>query len=246
MYVDLFAGTGLVKIKNSDYYIPSSCMCAASLDFDYYVFVEKDKANAKILKTRLSKKLDEKKFDVIIGDCNDKIDKVITRINEKFNRAPILLTFVDPEALQIKFSTLKKLNEAFPMCDFMINVNHSAVNRVAGKVKRKNSNVNGSLENYYDKPIEEILYDLKEKTIEPQKLYEKLIVDSLDKPFGDIIKIPNTRNKIAYYILGYTRKTGGGSTYARGFGTLKERIGKSNKKIVKTLSDIIFKKQTTL
>ena len=249
VYVDLFAGTGLVKLKGSKFndYLPGSPICAAILKphkFDYIVCVESNKKRCMVLKKRLLKILPEEKFSVIQGDCNKNISKVIQLINEKFKN-PILLTFVDPEGLEIKFSTLKTLSLHFQKCDFMVNVNSQGVKRVSAKVEKGISNVRGSLEEYYDKDAKRILYDL-EAGMQPEDQYAEVIKTVLGKTIGSTIKIRGEGNKIEYYLLGYTRMTQGGSQYRKGFKVLADRLDGIDKKKVRREIEKIHNRQSEL
>jgi len=224
VYVDLFAGTGLVKLTDTGDFVGGSATCAASnkkgIDFCVCVEINKDKALA--LQKRLSVILPKDKFEVINGDCNNCINDVISSINKKFNK-PILLTFVDPEGMEIKWNTLKTLSDQFFSCDFMINVSSSGSLRVGGKLKKGIENVKESFENYWGEDASVILREFVEgKT--PEKKYQEMVKEILGRPIGENIPIRDTGNNIMYYLLGYTRMTSGGSQYASAFSTLNRRF----------------------
>jgi len=246
VYVDLFAGTGLVKLTDSNDLVGGSVPCAAlnKNGFNYCVCVEIDHDRCKVLKQRLSSILNQNQFDIIEGDCNDHIDDVITLIKRKFKK-PILFTFVDPEGMEIKFSTLKKLSDAFMNCDFMINVTASGIARVAGKLKKGISGVRNSLEDYLDDDASEVLRKLAEGQ-SPEKIYQDLIMASLGKPVGDNIAIHDEGKKIVYHLLGYTRLTRGGSTYGNAFSILKRRIEWADRKHVKNILDLIHGRTSSI
>lgn len=248
VYVDLFAGTGLVKLKGSKYddFLPGSPSCAALTQnkFDYIVCVESSKERCQILEKRLAKIFPRENFDVIHDDCNNSIIKVTDLINQRF-RKPILLTFVDPEGLEIKFSTLKTLSDNFPKCDFMVNVNSLGVKRVGGKFKKGIENIKDSLEAYYDSDANIILQELAEGK-EPEEKYAELIQNTLGKKMGNIIKIKDDGDKIAYYILGYTRETQSGSKYSKGFEDLERRLNWADKTKVRRAIERIHNRQSGL
>ncbi len=247
VFVDLFAGTGLVKLKGSKYddFLPGSPLCAALLDkFNYLVCVEASKERCDILEKRLASIIPRKKFDVINGDCNYKISRVTDLINKRFKK-PILLTFVDPEGLEIKFSTLKTLNDNFSACDFMVNVNSLGVKRVGGKLKKGITNIKDSLEQFYDLDANVILQEFVEGK-EPEEKYAELIQNTLGKEMGNIIKIRDDGEKIAYYILGYTRETKNGSTYSKVFDDLAKRLNWADKTKVRHEIERIHKRQADI
>lgn len=246
VYVDLFAGTGLVKLKGSKFndFMPGSPVCAALTKdkFDYLICVETSKERCQILEERLSKIISRDKFDVLNGDCNNMIPKITDLINQRFKK-PILLTFVDPEGLEIKFSTLKTLSDNFSKCDFMVNVNSLGVKRVSGKFEKGITNIKTSLEDYYDLDANFILKELAEGK-EPEEKYAELIKNTLGKKMGNIIKIRDEGDKIAYYILGYTRETQGGSKYSKGFEDLERRLNWADKTKVRRAIERIHNRQT--
>lgn len=246
VYVDLFAGTGLVKIKDSkfDDFMPGSPVCAglAASRFDYVVCVESNKKRSGVLRKRLAGVLKDVEFDVIHGDCNEKITEVIDAIKKRFDN-PILLTFVDPEGLGIRFSTLKALSKNFRQCDFMVNVNSSAVRRVSGQIREGIPNVEKSLEAYYDLDVHDVILGLKHG-VGPQEIYANLIKSVLGKELGRTIDIRDRGKTIAYHILGYTRKTS--SRYKRAFDTLADRLSWADREKTRRLFDSITNRQSSI
>jgi three-Cys-motif partner protein len=237
VYIDLFAGSGLVKFTDTGDYVAGSPICAASNknSFNYLLCVELDPKKKKALETRLAKVISRDKFDVIQGDCNTCVDDVISKINEKFKR-PIVCTFVDPEGMEIKWSTLEKLSKAFLSMDFVVNVSSQGVARVRGKLEKGIQSVEKSMSEYYDEDAQTILFDLASgKT--PEAKYQDKIQKVLGKVVGDNITIRDQGNRVAYYILGYTRQTSGGAGYASSFSTLKRRIEWADRDKVKNILD---------
>ena len=247
VYVDLLAGTGLVNIKDasSPTYLAGSPICAAfaEKEFDYIVCVESDRDKCDSLQRRLAK-VRTAEFDIIRGDCNDKIGEVIAKIQSKYTD-PIVLVFVDPEAFEVKFKTLMRLGEAFEKCDFMIHVNSQAVKREEGKIVKKSHNASPRvLEEYYDMSALDIFENLA--TVSPEQQYVNLVKEKMGKQIGNTIRIRNTKDHTAYHILCYTRKTKGGSGYADSIGTLKRRLETWNGDLVRRDIEILNNKQQTL
>lgn len=248
VFLDLFAGTGLVRFKGSphDDLLPGSTCCAGLIPdgFDYLVGIEKSPSKHAALKGRLAGIMSEEKFDVLRGDCNAVVDDAISLIQKRFKR-PIVLAFVDPEGLQIKASTLQRISGAFERCDFIINVNAEGLSRVAAKYMRGIRNVKKSLEEFMDSDIEELIAALRSER--PQEMYYKKIVgETLGKPVGSTIKIMESRSGVAYYLLGYTRQTAGGPGYAKALRVLKERLGALDAAAVRHEMDKIKGRQETL
>lgn len=248
VYVDLFAGTGLVKLKGSkhDDYVPGSPICVSSYNgaraFDYIVCVEYGKKECEMLEKRLSQFLSKDKYRVIQGDVNQEISEVIEIIKQKFTD-PFILTFVDPEGLDIEFSTLKKLTTVFSKCDVIVNVN-SGISRAVGKAK-KDPKTRKTVEKYFDDSFNNIQKRLDGGT-KPEDIYEDLLKNKLDKLIGYKIEIKDNGDKTAYHMLGYTRKTKGNSGYMNGYKELKRRLKNVDKKRVRLEIEKIAKRQHTL
>lgn len=245
VYVDLFAGTGLVNLKDSgdSDFLPGSPMCIAMLEttFDYIICVEIDGGNCGVLRGRLGKKLPSSKFSVINGDCNSKVSDVIREIRERYKN-PIVLVFADPEGMELKFSTLKALSTEFKSCDFIVNVNAQGVRRTAGKYSRGISNVRGSIQDFMSKDVETVIREMEEG-ISPQSQYAGLMADALGRKVGETVRIKDSGDRIAYYLLGHTRKTRGGSGYMNAFKVLPQRIGWADKDTVRKMLDVIKGRQ---
>ena len=246
VYVDLFAGTGLVKVKDTGDIVAGSAPCASmsGKGFDYSIMVEMNKNRCKILKKRMLKIPRKDDFDIVNGDANEVIDNVIDKIKSRFNN-PIILAFVDPEGLEIKFRTLKALSDGFPSCDFLINANDQGASRVAGQARSGMQNRAQPLEEYLDDDVQTILWEQAEgKTIKEQ--YVERIQSDLGKPIGDAIPIRDDGNKVAYYLLYYTRLTGGGSAYLKAISTLKERMRRLDGNSVHGALDQICKRSRSM
>lgn len=246
VYLDLFAGSGLVKLTDTNDYVAGSPICAAlnKNGFDHLVCVEKDPAKKNALHDRLGRIIPNDKFDVLQANCNDNIDEVISRVRAKFKN-PIVFAFVDPEGMEIKWETLEKLSDAFPSTDFMVNVASQGVVRVRGKLEKGDKSVEKAMSGYYDEDVQSILADLASgKT--PHEKYQEKINRILGKVAGDNIKIRDQGEKIAYYILCYTRHTRGGSQYAKALTTLRSRIEWADRDNVRNILDHIHGRSSPL
>ncbi|HZS74632.1 MAG TPA: three-Cys-motif partner protein TcmP [Candidatus Nitrosotalea sp.] len=223
VYIDLFAGAGLVKLSDTGDYVGGSTLCALSNSkgFDFCVAIEKSKERASVLEKRLSAISPDGQFRVINDDCNECIDQAISVIKGKYQK-PIVLAFVDPEGMEIRWDTLKKLSDAFFSCDFMINVSSSGSLRVAGKLKKGMDEVKETFSDYWGEDAEVVLSEFAEGKTPETKYGEK--IGTLGRRVGDIIPIRDNGNNVVYYLLGYTRMTTGGSQYASAFKTLNDRF----------------------
>lgn len=239
VYVDLFAGTGLVETRGTGDVVAGSALCAikSGKGFDYSVFVEKNRDQCNKLEDRITNAHLKSPFRVILGDSNEVINDVIETIEKKFKK-PIVLVFVDPEGMEIKFKTLKALSDKFQSCDFLINVNSPGAKRVVGQAKRGIPNRERKIEEYLEDDLQTILLEVaKGKSLE--KKYAEQVNEILGKQIGTTIPIRADSGQTAYYLLSYTRQTRGGSQYSSAASTLKKRIENLNgDKVQKALDQL--------
>jgi three-Cys-motif partner protein len=109
VYVDLFAGPGVCKLRNSTRRFPGSTLIAANAPkpFRAILSIELDPQLATALATRLEMTPAAAVAKVFQGDCNTAIDQLIQYVPER----ALTLGFIDPEALNVDFETVKKLSE---------------------------------------------------------------------------------------------------------------------------------------
>lgn len=107
VYVDLFAGAGVCRLKESGKRIPGSVLIAASAakPFAKIIACEKNLAFAQACDTRLSRTLVRNRCHVLPGDCNQLIDQVVKLIPDR----ALTLAFVDPKGLDAQFQTIATL-----------------------------------------------------------------------------------------------------------------------------------------
>jgi len=106
-YIDLFAGCGDNRLKNTGWHVEGSPWRAlkAVPPFQGYFFVEKNPKFAANLDTRI-RQSGFNNAEVFSGDCNDQaLDKILSSVSK---RAPSF-AFLDPSGLQLKWATVEKL-----------------------------------------------------------------------------------------------------------------------------------------
>ena len=106
-YVDLFAGPGRCRIRETNEEIDGSPLIALKFNFSKYFFFESDPSCYEALEARVKARAPEKldKIRLIQGDCNRQINEV------KPPGSPALGTaFIDPTGIsQIAFDTIRQL-----------------------------------------------------------------------------------------------------------------------------------------
>ncbi len=123
-YIDLFAGSGLSRIDNTNQIIMGSPLIALSIPtvFAKYIFCEKDPEKMFALKERV-KRLFPAKFEKVVfieGNANEQILKIKREIPTFINGVGTLpFCFVDPYSLDLNFETIQSLG-LMPKMDFLI------------------------------------------------------------------------------------------------------------------------------
>lgn len=207
VYVDLFAGSGIVKIRGTNDLVAGSTVAATHGGiFDYAVAVEMQERKSIALQTRLSNYLPSEKFNVIHGDCNLKIGDVIAKIKEHAKK-PIILCFVDPEGVNINAEMLKALSGSFGSVDFIINVT-AGVEQVRGSVLAGQSKHKGSLDKMYGNELTNQLLAARE--VQMTDAYRDVILPWLGRPVAASIPVHRRGNHLVYTLLFCTRERASG------------------------------------
>jgi three-Cys-motif partner protein len=108
-YIDLFAGCGKCRVRETGEEIDGSALLSLSLRYPFkgYFLVDSNPDVIESLKNRIDKMSLKSRVNIIPGDCNENIDKIIDKLPKK----SLNLAVVDPTGLHIKFSTLQKLTK---------------------------------------------------------------------------------------------------------------------------------------
>jgi three-Cys-motif partner protein len=75
-YVDLFAGPGKCRIRQTNEEIDGSALVALKFNFAKYFFVECDEECYRALAARVKARAPEKEAEPILGDCNEVIERI--------------------------------------------------------------------------------------------------------------------------------------------------------------------------
>jgi three-Cys-motif partner protein len=122
VYIDLFAGAGYARIKDTNKIRMSSALIAMSVSrkFDKYILCEEDEKCFTALKTRVEKYYPELNVEYIRGDSNKNIIEIINAIPKHSTERKVLrFCFVDPFSLNLKFLTIDRLANVGKI-DFLI------------------------------------------------------------------------------------------------------------------------------
>ena len=100
-YVDLFAGPGRCLVRDTHGEVDGSPLIALSHGFSKYILLEENPENLRALRQRCGKSPKHRSIQIIEGDCNVGIDKVVPD--------GLSLAFIDPTGIDIHFDTIRKL-----------------------------------------------------------------------------------------------------------------------------------------
>lgn len=121
VYIDLFAGAGYAKIKETGKTYLNSALLAMSvpIPFTKYILCEQDNERFEALYLRVKRDFSHLNCELIHGDSNSNVDKVLKAI-PKFGKGNTLLPFcfVDPFSLNLNFNTINALGQN--LMDFLI------------------------------------------------------------------------------------------------------------------------------
>jgi three-Cys-motif partner protein len=107
VYVDLFAGPGICIDRNSGRRFPGSPLIAANSPkpFSKILLCELSAENAVACRTRLSGSAARDRFELFVGDCNGRINEVVSHVPSD----ALTLGFIDPTGLHVHLSTVVTL-----------------------------------------------------------------------------------------------------------------------------------------
>jgi three-Cys-motif partner protein len=121
VFMDLYSAAGKARIRNTKTIVNTSSILALKVPdlFDQYIFCEKDPSLFNALKKRIHTEFSNENMMLVCGDCNEYVDKIINQIPTPSKGNTVLgFCFVDPNSLDIKFETVKKLSARF--MDFLV------------------------------------------------------------------------------------------------------------------------------
>ncbi|HYS52351.1 MAG TPA: three-Cys-motif partner protein TcmP [Thermoanaerobaculia bacterium] len=124
VYIDLFAGSGRAKLRDSNRIVPASPILVLSINdpFDRYVFCDLSEHNLEALRLRKERGFAARRAEFVPGDVNKKIDEVIGLIPQHSKSFRVLtFCFVDPFNIDdLKFETIRALAVGGRKIDFLI------------------------------------------------------------------------------------------------------------------------------
>ena len=121
VYIDLFAGAGFARIKESGKIYKNSALLALSTPtpFTKYILCEQDASRFDALSKRVMRDYSHLNVELVEGDSNANIEKVLKAI-PSFSKGNTMLPFcfIDPFSLNLNFTTIQALAKG--RMDFLI------------------------------------------------------------------------------------------------------------------------------
>ncbi len=234
IFIDAFSGSGLVKIRNTKYAVlGSSILAALNKKFDKVISFEIDPDRAHLLSNRL-KILSPGRFEVICGNVNSEIEKVV---ESQITPDTIVLFFVDPEGMQPDFSELKCLIDKTKFVDIMMNLTWG-VYRLNGRInKRFNENDVKRMQKFIDGYLPGDTPD--------EKLLE-MFENKFGKQMGNTVQIKSTPGRTEYSLILRVRKTYNNSEFVHPMVDFGNIISKYNGEDCVSILKTVKGEQSTL
>lgn len=121
VYIDLFAGAGYAKIRETGATVKNCALVAMTTEkaFDFHLFNELDKEKYEALVARSAKHCDGRRHKVLNLDTNADIESIMAEVPTFNNgKGRLMFCFLDPFSLALHYDTIKAL--AKHKVDFLI------------------------------------------------------------------------------------------------------------------------------
>jgi three-Cys-motif partner protein len=117
VYLDLYAGSGLCRIKGRHQVLLGSPLISLSVDapFDRYIFCESDPDRFSALKARVEKNYSQQDVHLIPGEFEEHIDEICSLLPGN----SLALCFVDPFDCDFNIDDLKTISKSARGVDFL-------------------------------------------------------------------------------------------------------------------------------
>jgi three-Cys-motif partner protein len=127
-YIDLFSGPGKNSVKKTNEILLGSPIIALITRYPFtgYYFSDLDKNSTKALDSRCKASPYYNIIHIYNGNANQKVDIIVTHI-KKFYPRSLNLAFLDPDGLELEWSTVAKLGEL--RCDLIIHYSQQGITR---------------------------------------------------------------------------------------------------------------------
>ena len=238
-YVDLFAGTGINKMKEKEDFLIGSPLIVSlsnhSALYDEMIFCEKDDEYSEALNLRLAF-LKKKNLVVMKQKYEDCLDEILKRVNQ---RNTYSFFFIDPNCMEFAWIDMVKVLKS--RSDIIFNFMTSEICRAVGLVKKERSQGESITRVFGDDCWKKA--KCEEELVEIYK--ENILKERKEAPIRTI-KIKSKKHHFCYHLLFITNKTKKGNQWLRAIDKLKKEIEAHSDKAVLLALDLVKKRQTDL
>lgn len=235
-YIDTFAGPGLIKVgkKGANYFFGSPLLgiLHPRKKFDHLIFIELDKNKKDVLEylLKILSKIghNNSTYQVIQGDMN-KVNyrEILSSIDHS-------LVFIDPEGMEVDFSTIKKLSKL--RCDLEINYMDSSVRRVFGAKEQLQNR--GKLESFFGKDVSNV------SELDQLFYFYLRNIENSDRVTRHI-RVKGL-GSFEYKIIFAVRPTAGGNPWLEPLEDLKRRVENTSKETFNAILNQFIGEQASL
>ncbi|MFH0869117.1 MAG: three-Cys-motif partner protein TcmP [archaeon] len=240
-YVDLFAGAGINKIREtSDFLIGSPLITELTHGdkYDKMFFCENDDKSFLALKARMDY-LRKDNLDCLYGDCNIILDKILKTLNEERNTYSFF--FIDPYTMEFSWDSMKKVLGLRSDIVFTL-MNREIIRNIGYANRTKSKSMINELNRFFG--------DDSWKKIETCDEINDLYINNIKRERKDAIvltvKIMSSKYGFSYDVIFITNKTKGDCPWIKAIETAKKEIENHSDEAVELAMDIIKQRQQTL
>lgn len=235
-YVDLFAGSGINSLRSKNDILIGSPFIATlnhKNKFETFFFCDDTKEFCDTLGLRLDE-LSIKKYEISYGDCNKKLEKILSKINQHKGKNHIFF-FIDPYGMGFEWKSMEKVLSSYS--DILFTFMTSGINRAWLAACRNPSFKTNTLDAFFGDQ------SWKKAKCETDliKIYKKNILSV--RPNADMVDI-NIDN--VYNLLFITNKTPNNNPWLDALRKAKGSIEENSKEVVLTALDKLKRGQTDL
>ena len=242
--VDLFAGSGINKLKGTKDFLIGSPFIATfkyGKDYDLFYFCENDAKLCAALKKRLNT-VNQSNIQILSEDCMDCLDGILQVTNKPNNYA---FFFVDPFFLEFEWSAMKKVLHTqegkLIGRDILFTFMSGEIMRFVGLAKKGKSE-GMKLNNFFGDDSWKNITTI-ESAVE---LYKNKILQEIPYTVVRTIKIKSKKHGFCYHLFFITNKTQGNTPWIKAIDRAKQEIEKNSDKSVEMALNIIKKRQAEL
>lgn len=235
VFVDTFGGSGLVRIKDSNYAVLGSALLTAKpvtsnkfhigvnkYNFNKIITMDIDKDRVELLNHRF-KALGIKNAEALYGDSND----IIGTLESKYgiNNNSMVLMFIDPEGMEPNLSNYKKFYSDVRRIDTIMNFTNG-IDRVLAKIK---NNPNTESAKKLADTLKNIIPSFEDGD-EPNKKFDEYFEKVFGKPMGSEVKIYRIGKSTSYSLILRVNDTKSHAPWKDGIADIEKQISQLDDK----------------